>query len=76
MLDLKVAGMTCGHCEQAVARAVKSVDPQAKVSVDRTSGHVAVESASDAKAIRAAIEDFEFEVALKALNAAQEEEVQ
>jgi len=57
MLDLNVEGMTCGHCAQAVARAVKSVDPAAKVTVDQATGRVAVESGSDAGAIRAAIED-------------------
>lgn len=29
MLDLQVKGMTCGHCEAAVTRAVRSVDPKA-----------------------------------------------
>lgn len=56
MLDFQVEGMTCGHCEQAVTRAVQSVDPNAKVAVDRSSGRVAVESASDAQTIRRAIE--------------------
>lgn len=56
MIYLQVEGMTCGHCEQAVTRAVKSVDPAAKVTVDRSSGRVAVESGSDAQSIRQAIE--------------------
>lgn len=56
MLDIQVEGMTCGHCEQAVTRAVQSVDPSAEVAVDRSSGRVAVESSSDAQAIRRAIE--------------------
>ena len=30
-----VTGMTCGHCEMAVRRAVKSVDPQAEIKIDR-----------------------------------------
>ncbi len=56
MFDLQVEGMTCGHCEQAVTRAVQSVDPAAKVVVDRSSGRVAVHSTHDAEAIRQAIE--------------------
>lgn len=55
MLNLEVEGMTCGHCEQAVTRAVRSVDPAAKVAVDRSAGRVSVESAGDAQAIRQAI---------------------
>ena len=35
MLELKVAGMTCGHCVKAVTEAVQSVAPQAVVAVDR-----------------------------------------
>lgn len=56
MYDFRVEGMTCAHCEQAVTRAVQSVDPAAKVVVNRSSGRVAVQSTRDAKAIRQAIE--------------------
>ncbi len=56
MVDFRVEGMTCGHCEQAVTRAVQSVDPAARVTVDRTADRVAVESAADADALRRAIE--------------------
>lgn len=37
-----VQGMTCGHCERAVAKAVKQVDPQAEVTIDREQGRVEV----------------------------------
>lgn len=56
MMNLEVDGMTCGHCERAVTKAVHSVDPAAKVAVDRSSGRVAVESAGDPQAVRRAIE--------------------
>lgn len=56
MLDFRVEGMTCGHCEQAVTRAVQSVDQAAKVVVDRSSGRVSVQSMHDAEVIRLAIE--------------------
>jgi copper chaperone len=39
-----VQGMTCGHCERAVTQAVKSVDPQAEVRIDRSIGKVEVQS--------------------------------
>ena len=40
-----VTGMTCGHCEKAVTRAVKQIDPQAEVTIDRTANLVQVQSA-------------------------------
>lgn len=40
-----VSGMTCGHCEKAVMRAVRQVDPQAEIKIDRVTGKVEVESA-------------------------------
>ncbi|SDY82028.1 heavy-metal-associated domain-containing protein [Citreimonas salinaria] len=56
-MDFQVRGMTCGHCERAVTQAVRGLDPDAKISVDRASGRVSVESATDAKVIQTAIED-------------------
>ena len=35
-----VHGMTCGHCEKAVTRAVKQLDPQADVKIDRAANKV------------------------------------
>ncbi len=39
-----VQGMTCGHCEMAVKRAIVQLDPNAKVLIDRAQGKVEVES--------------------------------
>lgn len=39
-----VTGMTCGHCEKAVTRALKLLDPQAEVTIDRTANKVDVRS--------------------------------
>jgi len=39
-----VTGMTCGHCEMAVKRAVKAIDPAAEVTADRTQNRVEVQS--------------------------------
>ena len=54
---LNVQGMTCGHCERAVADAVKSVDPKALVKIDRASGRVEVESDSAREALATAISE-------------------
>ena len=40
----QVQGMTCGHCEMAVKKAITRIDPAAKVSIDRPSEKVDVES--------------------------------
>ena len=39
-----VTGMTCSHCEKAVTRALKTIDPQAQVAIDRSLSKVQVES--------------------------------
>ncbi len=39
-----VTGMTCGHCEKAVTQAVKQLDPQAEVKIDRAANKVEVDS--------------------------------
>ncbi|ALK91438.1 MAG: copper chaperone [Betaproteobacteria bacterium] len=40
----QVQGMTCGHCEMAVKKAINRLDPEAKVVIDRPAGKVDVES--------------------------------
>ncbi|HWP13468.1 MAG TPA: heavy-metal-associated domain-containing protein [Ramlibacter sp.] len=58
-----VQGMTCGHCEKAVTQAVKSVDPQAKVAIDRPAGKVEVQTSEPREAIAKAIVDEGYPVA-------------
>jgi copper chaperone len=50
-----VTGMTCGHCEMAVKRALKQVDPQAEVNIDRTQNRVQVESSQPRESLAKAI---------------------
>lgn len=57
MLELKVEGMSCGHCVAAVTKAVQSIDPAAKVDIDLQSQRVSVESGAKPAAITAAIEE-------------------
>jgi copper chaperone len=59
----QVQGMSCGHCVGAVTQAVKSVDPQAEVTVDLGSGKVEVQSQQDHGAIARAIEEEGYKVA-------------
>ncbi len=50
-----VTGMTCGHCEKAVTRALEQVDPQAQVQIDRLQNRVQVESTHSREALAQAI---------------------
>ena len=44
MLSLKVSGMTCGGCINAVTRAIQSQDPDAKVQADLATKTVSLET--------------------------------
>jgi copper chaperone len=50
-----VEGMTCGHCDKAVTRALLTVDPQAQVIIDRDHHHVTVKSNHPRETLRQAI---------------------
>jgi len=48
MLSLKVSGMTCGGCINAVTKAIQAQDAQAKVEVDLASQMVNLETSLSA----------------------------
>ena len=50
-----VEGMTCGHCEKAVTKALLSLDAQAKVVIDRTQNTVQIDSDKNREALAQAI---------------------
>ena len=58
-----VTGMTCGHCEKAVTRAIQQLDPQAQVKIDRPSGKVEVQSQQPRDALTHAISEEGYGVA-------------
>lgn len=58
-----VQGMTCGHCEKAVTRAIKQLDPQAEVKIDRSSDKVEVQSRQPREALARAIAEEGYAVA-------------
>lgn len=58
-----VTGMTCGHCEMAVKRALRQLDPQAEVAVDRSQNRVEVDSTQPREALAAAIAEEGYTVA-------------
>ncbi len=58
-----VEGMTCGHCEKAVTKALLALDAQAKVVIDRAQNKVQVESKQAREALAKAISDEGYRVA-------------
>lgn len=58
MIELKVTGMTCGHCEAAVTKALAAVPGVAQVvKVSRNEERVIVDGDADVGAVIAAIEE-------------------
>ncbi len=60
---LQVQGMTCGHCERAVQTAIKTLDPQAEVRIDRAQNLVEVNTTQSREAVAAAIREEGYAVA-------------
>ena len=58
-----VTGMTCGHCEKAVTQAVKRVDANAEVHIDRAANRVDVVSDASHEKLAGAIVEQGYEVA-------------
>ena len=52
-----VQGMTCGHCEKAVTTAIKTLDPQAEVRIDRSQNKVEVNTSQPREVVAAAISE-------------------
>ena len=61
--QFQVQGMTCGHCEKAVQDAIRSIDPQAQVRIDRQQNLVEVSTDKDRESVAAAIRDEGYTVA-------------
>lgn len=60
---LDVHGMTCGHCEKSVTAAIKLLDPQAEVHIDRGQNRVEVNSTQSREALAEAIREEGYQVA-------------
>jgi len=65
-LKLKIEGMTCGGCANAITRAVTAADPAAKLDIDVAAKIVKVESAQGAERVQSIIEAAGFHPALRA----------
>lgn len=59
---LQISGMTCGHCEMAVKKALEGVPGVTQVvSVSKDSGSAEVEGSADMAAMIAAVEEEGFQ---------------
>jgi copper chaperone len=58
-----VTGMTCGHCEKAVTRALLQADPLAQVEIDRAQNRVEVASEQPRETLAQAIAEEGYTVA-------------
>jgi copper chaperone len=61
--EFNVSGMTCGHCEKAVTKAVQKQDPEARVLIQRDQNLVLIESTKEREALRLAIVEEGYAVA-------------
>jgi copper chaperone len=57
MPSYRVPDMSCGHCKDAIEKAVTAVDGRARVTVDREAKTVVIESEAAPSDLRAAIEE-------------------
>ena len=58
-----VQGMTCGHCEKAVTSAIRTLDPQAQVRIERSQNRVEVDTTQARDAVGQAIREEGYTVA-------------
>jgi copper chaperone len=63
MFTLKVSGMTCGGCINAVTRAVQAQDPQAQIQVDLATQLVTLETSLSPELASGLIREAGFPVA-------------
>jgi copper chaperone len=57
-----VKGMNCGHCTQAITKAITGLDPQATVDTDIPKQTVTVTSSLDQEKLRDAIVDAGYDI--------------
>ncbi len=61
-MKLRVEGMSCGHCAEAVREAIAAVCPEAEVVVDLEAGIVTVEGVTEREPVARAVREAGYEV--------------
>lgn len=66
-ISLEIRGMTCGHCERAVTKALQDVEGVSRVEVSLEKGEARVEASPDADPLKmvAAVEEEGYDAAVK-----------
>lgn len=64
MTQLKIDGMTCGHCQSAVKNALESVAGVQRADVDLAQGIARVEGEADVDTLIAAVEEEGYQASL------------
>lgn len=66
-ITLSIKGMTCGHCEKAVTRALQDVEgvERAEVSLDKGEAVVEASPDADAEQLVAAVQEEGYEAAVR-----------
>lgn len=62
VLEMKVSGLTCGHCVKTVTKAIQARDAHARVQVDLAEGLVSAETMLDRASAIQAIESEGYKV--------------
>lgn len=57
-----VTGMSCSHCERAITQALRTLDPQAQVQIERSANLVMVQSDFSRLALAQAITEEGYQV--------------
>ena len=55
IVELRVSGMSCGHCVNAVTNAIQAADPRARVVVTLATGLVGADTTLSVAAVTAAL---------------------
>lgn len=63
MIELKIEGMSCGHCKAAVEKALTGVQGVDRFEVNLEAGRATVEGSAAPEALIAAIADAGYEAA-------------
>ncbi|MES2207793.1 MAG: heavy-metal-associated domain-containing protein [Pseudomonadota bacterium] len=62
MVNLTVSGMSCGHCVNAITKAIQSAYPQAHVNIDLEKKSVCIEGVEEKNNIVKLIEEEGYKV--------------
>ncbi len=63
MTELKIEGMTCGHCTAAVKKALEGVSGVTRADVDLAAGRARVDGQADVARLIAAVQDEGYQAA-------------